>query len=521
MSDIAITFAVLVTVVIAFVSGRIPVAVVAIATSVALYLTGVLDLGQSLAGFGDPAVIFIAALFVVSESLDRTGVTTWAGQQLMARVGDSRVRLVVLMMLMVAALTAVISVNGAVAALLPVIVVTAVRLRRSTSQLLMPLVFGAHAGSMLALTGTPVNVIVNEYAADLVGHPFGYFEFALVGIPLVIGAIVIVVLFGDRLLPERQVRSLPRDLSRHARVLIEEYGLDAETSDSIDRDNGLAEVVIAPRSGLVGEVVFPGMITESGDLMVLAIGRGGERRPPGEVTLRAGDSLLLQGTWENLDHNLDDPDVLVVDHPEMVRRQIVPLGRGSYEAIAVLVGMIVLLATGIVPSVIAGLLAASALIVLRVVPIEGAYRAINWTTVILVGGMIPLSTAMTQSGAAELVADRLIDVVGGLGPYALLTGLFLLTAAFGQLISNTATALIVIPIAAAAALELGISPQPVLMSVGVAAAAAFLTPVATPVNMMVMEPGGYDFGDYWKLGLPLLLLFFVVSVLLVPQIWPF
>ena len=152
---------------------------------------------------------------------------------------------------------------------------------------------------------------------------------------------------------------------------------------------------------------------------------------------------------------------------------------------------------------------------------EGAYRSISWTTVVLVAGMIPLSTAMTQTGAADLIADTLVNVVGGAGPYALLAGLFLITAVLGQLISNMATALIVIPIAASAALELGLSPQPVLMSVTVAAAASFLTPVATPVNMMVMGPGGYRFGDYWKLGLVFMVLFFVVAVFLVPVFWPF
>ena len=147
-----------------FISNRIPVGLVAIGAALALYFTGVLDLTQALAGFGDPAVIFIATLFVVSEGLDASGVTTWAGQRLIAQVGDSRTRLLVLMMLLVAGLTALISVNGAVAALLPVIVVIAVRLGHSPSQLLMPLVFGAHAGSMLTLTGTPVNVIVSEAA---------------------------------------------------------------------------------------------------------------------------------------------------------------------------------------------------------------------------------------------------------------------------------------------------------------------------------------------------------------------
>jgi di/tricarboxylate transporter len=237
--------------------------------------------------------------------------------------------------------------------------------------------------------------------------------------------------------------------------------------------------------------------------------------------LAAGDTLLLQGTWQALDKHLDDPDVLVVDSPEVVRRQAVPMGTGAKSAIAVLLGMVVLLATGAVPSAIAGLVAACAMVLFRVVTVEQAYRSINWTTVILVGAMIPLSTAMSKSGAANLLAESLVHLVGDAGPYALLAGLFVLTAVLGQLISNTATALIIIPIAVAAAHEIGVSPRPVLMSVTVASAAAFLTPVATPVNLMVMGPGGYRFGDYWKLGLPLLLLFFLVAEFLVPVFWSF
>jgi di/tricarboxylate transporter len=182
---------------------------------------------------------------------------------------------------------------------------------------------------------------------------------------------------------------------------------------------------------------------------------------------------------------------------------------------------VLLLASGAVPSVIAGLVAACAMVLLGVLTIDQAYRAVNWTTVILVGAMIPLSTAMEVTGAANLLAAMLVHVVGGAGPYALLAGLFVLSAMLGQLISNTATALIMIPIATAAASEIGVSARPVLMSVAVASAAAFLTPVATPVNLMVMGPGGYRFGDYWKLGLPLLLLFFVVATFLVPVFWRF
>jgi di/tricarboxylate transporter len=602
LSDVAIIFAIVAAVVVLFVTERVPVVIVALGTALALYATGVLDLGQALAGLGDTTVIFIASLFVVSGALDATGVTAWAGQFLVARAGESRKRQLVLVMLLVAFLTALISVNGAVAALLPVVVVMAVRLGRSSSQLLMPLVFAAHAGSLLALTGTPVSVIASDMAADAGVGAFGYFEFALVGVPLLLGTMAIVVLLGQRLLPDRSGRVMPADLSKHARTLVEQYrledgplqlrvrsgspyvgaepaaidlkdypgltlvgvlvggaggalrrsaiaendvvlvrgdaaaaaslaadrGLGFRSDDAADvatvffnRTYGLAEVMIPPRSALIGQAMFPGMITPSGDLVVLAVQRQGQDQGPDETVLTAGDTLLLRGTWNALDEHLDDPDVVVVDSPEIVRRQAVPMGAGSKSAIVVLLAMVLLLATGAVPAVVAGLVAACAMVLLGAITVEQAYRSINWTTVILVGAMTPLSTAMSQSGAAKLLADGLVGLVGGAGPYALLAGLFLLTATLGQLISNTATALIIFPIAVAAAHEVGISARPVLMSVNVAAAAAFLTPVATPVNLMVMGPGGFEFGDYWKLGLPCLLLFFVAAVFLVPVFWSF
>ena len=602
MSKITVTFLIIAAIIVLFVWNRIPVVLVALFTALALYFTGVLNLEESLRGLGDPAVIFIASLFVVSAGLDAAGVTAWAGQGLITRAGQSRVRLLILTMVLVALLTALISVNGAVAALLPVVIVMAIRVGRPPSQLLMPLVFAAHSGSLLALTGTPVNVLIAEAAADAGLAPFGFFSFTIVGVPLVLGTIAIVVLFGQRLLPERSGRTIPPDLSKHARTLVEQYRLDdglfqlrvrshspyvgspptavelaeytgltlvailageggplrqatlaagdilivrgdaptagalasdkllafrsqdapADVADTLfNRSSGLAEVVIPPRSGLVGQRVFPGMVTPSGDLVILAVQRRGENLGPDEIVLAAGDTLLLQGTWKALDEHLDDPDVLVVDSPELVRRQAVPMGAGAKQAIAVLLVMVLLLATGAVPSVIAGLVAAFAMVLLRVLTVEQAYRAINWTTVILVGAMIPLSTAMEKTGAANLMATALVNLVGNASPYALLAGLFVLTAILGQLISNTATALIMIPIGISAAGAIGVSARPVLMSVAVASAAAFLTPVATPVNLMVMGPGGYQFGDYWKLGLPLLLLFFVVATFLVPLVWRF
>ena len=246
--------------------------------------------------------------------------------------------------------------------------------------------------------------------------PFGFFEFALVGVPLLAGTVVIVVMFGNRLLPHRNARYMPADFSEQARVLLAHYELDHQLDGQLfSRQSGVAEVIVRPRSGLIGEPAFPGMITESGDLVVLAVHRNGEDLGPKEVSLAAGDVMLLKGTWDALAVNLEDPDVLVVDEPRIVRRQAVPLGPGAKRTLAIVAVMVVLLATGAVPAAVAGLLAAGALILTRVMSIEHAYRGINWTTIVLVAGMIPLSTAMQSSGAADQVADGLLDVVGG--PY--------------------------------------------------------------------------------------------------------
>lgn len=375
MADSTIVFIVLAGVVVMFVTNLVPVEIVAVGTALTLWATDILDIEDALAGFGDPTVVYIAALFVVSEALDTTGVTAWAGQWLIDKAGTSRSRLIFLMMLVCALLTALISVNGAVAALVPVVVVMAVRLRRAPSDLLMPLAFGAHAGSMLALTGTPINVIVSDAAKEAGSDYFGFFEFTLVGIPLLAGTIAIVVLFGHRLLPARRARYIPKDFSDHARTLLRQYELDAGASGPLyDRRSGVAEVVIPPRSDIIGESAFPGMVTDSGDLVVLAIQRGGEDLGPKKTVRAAGDTLLLQGSWNALATNLQDPGVLVVDQPELVRRQALPFGPGARRATVILVVMVALLATGTVPPAVASLLAAGALVLGRVVTFEQSDR---------------------------------------------------------------------------------------------------------------------------------------------------
>ncbi|EWT02429.1 citrate transporter [Intrasporangium oryzae NRRL B-24470] len=611
MSPATTSLLILAATVALFVWNRLSVGVVAILTALALYATGLVSAEEALSGFGDPVVVFIASLFIVSEAIDATGVTTWAGQRLIDLVGEGTTRLFVAVLGLCALLTAVITLNGSVAALLPMVLVLAVRIGVSPSRMLMPMVFTGSAGSLLALTGSPINVIVSEAAQQAGGDGFGFFEFTVVGVPLVVGTILVALVVGPRVLPREVVGPPPRDLSRHAGRLAEYYELEGgfyrlrvrptsplvgvtvaeveatgplghpdvgligvqrhtgaegraggerlEPSQALQPDDvlvvtgasdavsrlvvegglavamrpvttasgalmtrevGVSEVVVPPRSPLVGEELFPGQM-RGNEIVVLRIRRLGKDVGANPVEVAPGDSILVHGTWPAIDALVDDRDVLLVDSPDLVRRQAVPLGPRSGRAIAVLAAMVVALALGLVPPAIAGLAAATAMVLLRVITSSQAYRAVSWQTVVLIGGLIPLSTAIRTSGAADAVAGRLIDIVGSGRPYLLLVALFVLTGVIGQVISNTATVLIVTPIAVAAAQETHVSVQPVLMLIAVAGAAALLTPISTPANLMVMGPGGYRFGDYWKLGLPVMLLWLGVSLAVIPLVWRF
>ncbi|MFE3318739.1 SLC13 family permease [Nocardia sp. NPDC059195] len=515
---IATTFVVLTVAIVAFMSNRIPPGVVALGVALALYLTGTIGFEDAIAGFGDPVVVYLAALFVISEAIDATGVTAWVGMQLIRRVGSGRTAVLVAVMLLCAALTALISVNGAVAALIPVTVMIAAKIVQRPAQLLMPLAFAAHAGSMLTLLGTPINVMINELAIDAGARPFGFFEFSLVGIPLLIGTVTIVVYLGPRVLPDRVATDAPTDLSRYAETLADHYELDP-TQTAICAAGGAAEVVIAPRSEFIGEKVFAGMRTDSGDLVILAVYRGGDRLT--RARLRVGDIIVLSGSWDALDERASHPGLLTVTEPSRLRRQATRLGPRSYAAVAVLAVMCALLVVDAAPAAIVALGAATAMLALRVITVSQAEHAISLTTLVIVAGMIPMATAMQSSGAAELISRTLLDLVGTGSPLLLQFGIVAVVIVLGQFISNLATVLIVAPIAVSVAAATGISPLPMLMAMTVAGAASFLTPIATAANLMVAPPGAYRFGDYWKLGLPLAALFAAVATFLVPLIWPF
>ncbi len=497
-------------------------------------------------------------------------------------------------------MSALISLNGAAAALIPMVVVIAMRLGIAPARMLLPMAFAGSAGSLLILTASPINVLVTDAADEAGTAGFSFFSFTVVGVPLLIATMAVVSVLGPRLLPDRSSDTQPPDLSGYASTVAEHYditdgfyrlrvrelspliglapgdvdlarypgvrliGVQArgsepavvhdrldpddvlsvtgpseevsrlaidnvlavamrpvtlETGELVSRELGVVELVVPPRSPLVGETVFPGM-ARGPELVILGVRRLGEERGARSTTLQEGDALLVHGSWSAVDQLVEHRDVLVVNSPDLVRRQAVPLGSKAPRAIGVLVVMIALLALGVVPPAIAGLGAAVAMVLLGVIGSAQAYRAVSWQTVVLIGGLIPLSVAIQQSGAADLLADGLLAVIGEGHPLLVLVAVFALTAALGQFISNTATVLIVLPVAVAAATESGVSPLPVLMVLAVAGAASFLTPVATPANMMVMAPGGYRFGDYWRLGLPLLLVWLAVSLVVIPLVWP-
>lgn len=518
MDPITTTLVILGVSIVLFLTNRIPLGAIALLVALSLWATQVLSLDAALAGFSDPTVLFIAALFVVSEALDSSGVTAWAANLVLSRGKTTHRSLLLVIVLLAAVFTALISVNGAVAALIPVVVVVAVKTDIQPGKLLMPLAFAAHAGSMLALTGTPVNIIVSDVAFAETGRHLGFFEFAIVGIPLVLGTGAIILLFSKSLLPSRPAKGLPMDLMTHARELKQQYRI--ETSSVIDAASGITEVVIPPRSQLVGLQVFPGMVSPSGDLVILSAARGGETLTGKKAVLRAGDCLLLQGSWDDLERHTSSDDVIAVN-PTAVLRRGVPLGSGAKRALVIVAAMIVAISTGLLPPAVAGLLAALALLLTRVIKVNQVYESIGWTTVVLVAGMIPLSTAFTETGAADLVAEKLTGLLDGASLHVVLLVLCVVTMAMGQMISNTATVLIMIPVGLAVAHTYDASPLPFLLGLAVAGAAAFLTPIATPANLMVFEPGAYRFGDYWKLGSLLLVYFLAIAVLVVPLAWPF
>jgi di/tricarboxylate transporter len=304
--------------------------------------------------------------------------------------------------------------------------------------------------------------------------------------------------------------------------LVELPHLDERTRAEALQELGAAELMLAPESKLIGKPLGDLEFRSRYHVSVLAIRHRGETliTDLANRTLDFGDTLLVAGDWADIGKLWDDRDDFVVLTLPAEYQERLPARQRAPVAIGILVIMVVVMAFGLIPNSAAALLAALAMIAGGCVRLDAIYRIISWKTVVLIAGMLPLATALTKTGATDLMAKELVTALGSLGPIAMLAVVFLVTALIGLFVSNSATAVLIGPIAIDAAQTLHISPYAFAMTVSIACCAAYVTPVSSPVNMLVMEPGGYAFGDYVRVGLPLLLLTMLVTVALVAVIYP-
>ena len=590
-----------------FAWGRPRVDIVAILVVLALMLSRVLTPQESLAGFGDPVVILIAAIFIVGEALVNTGVAHRLGEAVLKAGAGNETRLIVLIMVLAAGIGAFMSSSAIVAMFIPVVLTIANRTGLNRKRMLMPLSVATLISGMMTLIASSPNMIIESALRASGIPPLGFFSWTPFGLA-VLAASIAFMLWGRRLLSKQLTAKDAEIRSPSAFDLIGSYGLTDrwhrllvsagsplinrsviqvqhqydrfgfilvglekhprgkshflpalpetvfEANDAIFvvgdteqvpqfvdtqqlvelprlderqrsealQEIGAAEVMLAPESKLIGKTLGELEFRSRYHVTVLAIRRRGEALTKNLVSqpLDFGDALLVAGDWASLGRLWDDRENFVVLTLPAEYHERLPARQRAPVAVGVLVAMIVVMAFELLPNSATALLAALAMVAGGCVKLDAIYRIINWKTVVLVAGMLPLAAALTKTGATVLMAKGLVAALGSLGPVAMLAFVFLVTALVGLFISNSATAVLIAPVAIEAAQTLRVSPQAFAMTVAIACCAAYVTPVSSPVNMLVMEPGGYAFGDYVRVGLPLLLLTMLVTVALVAVIYP-
>lgn len=288
------------------------------------------------------------------------------------------------------------------------------------------------------------------------------------------------------------------------------------------REVGMAEVTLPPDSTLLGKSVLELGFRSQYGLNVVGLRRDHEALTDGmlEEKLRLGDTLLVIGAWKAIRQLQGrNRDFLVLSLPAEIDEVAPALSKAPHALLSLAV-MVALMVSGVVPNVVAALVGCLLMGLFRCIDMDGAYRAIHWQSLVLIVGMLPFALALQKTGGIDLVVSLLVDALGDAGPRVLLASLFLLTAAIGLFISNTATAVLMAPIAIATAKQIGASPYPFAMVVAVAASAAFMTPISSPVNTLVLGPGQYRFGDFVRIGVPFTLLVMFVCVLVIPWLFP-
>ena len=412
-----------------FVTELIPLAVTAMAACTALGILGVLPSKQVYAGLSNSTVVLFGGMFVIGAAMFRTGLAQAIGLAVVKKAGTKEVPLMGAIMLVTIALSSVSSNTGTVACLMPVVIGICQAAHISQSRQLMPLAIAANVGGTITMIGTPPNVIVTG-ALSAAGLPtFGFFEFALIGIPLSIIAFVFTLLVGRHLLPENS-------------------------------------------AGEMDEAAVKAAAEEAG---------AADDAAPASKSKMWISGLIMIGVVVCMALNL----------------KTVPLQTAAV--------------TGAILCVITGCLKE-----------KEAYAGIDWVTIFLFAGMLSVATAMDKTGAGKLIADTVVGMMGDHPNAVVLCAvLYLISNVLTQFMSNTASAALLAPIGISIAQSIGADPKPVLMAIGIAASMAYATPMATPPNTLVLGPGGFSFNDYVKVGVPLCIITFIVSVIIIPIFWPF
>jgi di/tricarboxylate transporter len=596
--DLLAVFGILASAAALFVSNRVRSDVVAVLVLLALMLSGLLTVGESLAGFSQPVVLVIAAMFIVGEALVHTGITQSMSDAVVRASRGSEERLVVLIMLVVSSIGAFMSSTAVVALFVPVALGIAREAELNRKRLLMPLSVAALTSGMMTLIGTAPNLIVSDALRDRGFAPLAFFSFTPFGVVALLVGIAYMLICGRRMLSrERHAEAGPRrhtiaDLAetygiteklRRLQVLpdspvlgksvgqcrfYEQYGINligferrehgrlmflpahpdtifeagdavfvlgekerleelikaqnlAELSQLMEHGQreavqgvGLAEILLPPGSRLIGQTLRDVEFRARYSVTVLAVRRRG--RPVtsniGDLRMDFGDALLVSGSWPEILRLRAEHECFVLLTLPDDYKMVAPARHRAGVALAILAAMVISMALRLVPMVAAAMIAAIALIAARCVRLDAVYRVISWQTVVLIAGILPLATALGKTGGTKLIADVLFEAVGQLGPLAMVGAVFLLTSATGLFISNSATAILVAPIVIDLASAFNISPHAFAMTVAIACSAAYVTPVSSPVNTLVMDPGGYTFMDFVKVGIPLQLLTMLVTV---------